>query len=80
MIQVSFLDPFNLRELLGALWLSTRVAVTGLAIAIVLGLALAVAMSRARWIERSIYPYVVLTQTIPILAIVPVGFWFGSAA
>jgi NitT/TauT family transport system permease protein len=77
-IQVSFFDPFNLRDLLGALWLSTRVAFTGLAIAIVLGLVLAVAMSRAKWIERSIYPYAVLTQTIPILAMVPLfGFWFG---
>jgi NitT/TauT family transport system permease protein len=80
-IQVSFLDPFNLRELLGALWLSTRVAFTGLAIAIILGLALAVAMNRAKWIERSLYPYAVLTQTIPILAMVPLfGFWFGFGA
>ena len=55
MIQVSFLDPFNLRAA-DALWLSTRVAFTGLAIAIVLGLVLAVAMSRARWIERSDLP------------------------
>jgi len=77
-IQVSFLDPFNLRELLGALWLSTKVAFTGLAIAILLGLALAVAMNRAKWIERSLYPMAVLTQTIPILAMVPLfGFWFG---
>ena len=36
-IQVSFFDPFNLRELLGALWLSTRVAFIGLFIAIVSG-------------------------------------------
>jgi NitT/TauT family transport system permease protein len=77
-VRVSFLDSFALRELLEALWLSTRVAFTGLAIAIVIGMALAVAMSRARWIERSIYPYAVLTQTIPILAMVPLfGFWFG---
>ena len=80
-IQVSFFDPFNLRELLSALWLSTRVAFTGLAVAIVLGLALAMAMNRAKWIERSIYPYAVLTQTIPILAMVPLfGFWFGFGA
>jgi NitT/TauT family transport system permease protein len=77
-VRVSFFDSFALRELLEALWLSTRVAFTGLAIAIVIGTAMAVAMSRARWIERSIYPYAVLTQTIPILAMVPLfGFWFG---
>jgi NitT/TauT family transport system permease protein len=44
----------------------------------VIGLLLAVAMNRAKWIERSLYPYAVLTQTIPILAMVPLfGFWFG---
>src|SRR4030095_17122865 len=77
---VSCLDPSNLRELLEALGLSARVAFIGLFIAIVLGLALAVVMSRAKWIERSVYPYAVLTQTIPILAMVPLfGFWFGFA-
>jgi NitT/TauT family transport system permease protein len=63
---------------MGALWLSTRVAFIGLAISIVIGLLMAVAMNRAKWIERSLYPYAVLTQTIPILAMVPLfGFWFG---
>ena len=77
-IRVSFFDPFNLRELLGALWLSTRIAFIGLAIAIVIGMVMAMAMSRAKWVERSLYPYAVLTQTIPILAMVPLfGFWFG---
>jgi NitT/TauT family transport system permease protein len=77
-IRVSFFDPFNLRELLGALWLSTRIAFIGLVIAIAIGLLMAVAMNRAKWVERSLYPYAVLTQTIPILAMVPLfGFWFG---
>jgi NitT/TauT family transport system permease protein len=77
-VRVSFFDPFNLRELLSALWLSTRIAFIGLAIAIAIGLVMAVAMNRAKWIERSLYPYAVLTQTIPILAMVPLfGFWFG---
>jgi NitT/TauT family transport system permease protein len=77
-VRVGFLDPYNLEELLDALWLSTRVAFIGLAVAIAIGTALAVAMSQARWVERSVYPYAVITQTVPILACVPVfGFWFG---
>jgi NitT/TauT family transport system permease protein len=77
-VKVSFLDLYNLKDLLDALWLSTRVAFIGLFIAAVLGLLLAIAMSQARWVERSLYPYAVLTQTIPILAMVPLfGFWFG---
>jgi NitT/TauT family transport system permease protein len=76
--QVSFLDKANLQELLSALWLSTKVAFIGLGIAIIVGMVSAVAMSQARWIERSLYPYAVMTETVPILALVPLfGFWFG---
>ena len=77
-VQVAFMDRYNLAELLDGLWLSTRVAFLGFAVAIVVGVALAIAMSQARWIERSLYPYAVMTQTIPILAMVPLfGLWIG---
>ncbi len=58
-------------KIMSALWFSTRTALIGLLIAIVVGMALAIAMSQARWIERSIYPYLVAIQAIPILALVP---------
>jgi len=57
--------------LLRSLGLSTAVALTGLAIAIVIGVVWAVLMSQARWIERSLFPYAVMLQCIPILALVP---------
>jgi NitT/TauT family transport system permease protein len=58
-------------------WLSTWIAALGLFISIVVGMALGIAMSQARWVERSIYPYAVILQCIPTLALVPViGFWF----
>jgi NitT/TauT family transport system permease protein len=76
-VQVGFLDTENLTEILHGLWSTTQVAIVGLAISIVLGTLLAVAMSQARWVERSIYPYAVVLQTIPIIALVPlIGFWF----
>ena len=57
---------------------STKVALVGLAISIVLGMLFAILMSQAKWIERSLFPYAVVLQTIPILALVPlIGFWFG---
>lgn len=35
-------------------------------------------MSQAKWVERSFYPYAVIIQTTPILAVVPlIGLWFG---
>jgi NitT/TauT family transport system permease protein len=49
----------------------------GLLIAAVLGMAVGIAMSQARWVERTLYPYAVVLQCIPTLALVPViGFWF----
>lgn len=65
-------------DILDASWQSLKVALIGLAISFVLGTFLAMLMAQARWIERSLYPWAVFLQTIPILAIVPViGFWFG---
>ena len=70
-LDVAFLDSRNRSELLNGLWNSTKVAMVGLAIAIVLGMLFAILMSQAKWIERSLFPYAVVLQTIPILALVP---------
>lgn len=73
-----FLDDKVRSDLLAATWVTARVALIGLLVAIVVGLTLAVVMAQAPWLERSLYPWVILLQTVPILAIVPViGFWFG---
>ncbi|MEE9284423.1 MAG: ABC transporter permease [Dehalococcoidia bacterium] len=53
-------------------------ALLGFAIAIALGFGLAVAISHSRVIERALYPYVIASQAIPIIAIAPVlVIWFG---
>ncbi|TME38870.1 MAG: ABC transporter permease [Chloroflexi bacterium] len=76
-VRVGLLDPRNFSEILGALWSTTQVAIVGLAVAVAVGTLVPVAMIQARWIEWSIYPWAVVLQTIPILAIVPlIGFWF----
>lgn len=76
-VKVGFFDTENLTEILRGLWSTTQVAIVGLVIAIVLGMVAAIAMSQAKWVERSIYPYAVVLQTIPIIALVPlIGFWF----
>jgi len=76
-VTVGFLNWHNFSQILVALWTSTQVALVALGISIVLGLSFAIAMSQGRWVERSFYPWAVVLQTIPILALVPlVGFWF----
>lgn len=70
-------------EVLSAAFLSARVAVIGLAIAMALGLTFAILMSQAKWVETSFYPYAILLQTVPILAVVPLigmNIGFGLSA
>lgn len=75
---IGFADGDNFSELMSGLWASSKTAFWGLVIAILLGFVLAIVMSQAKFIERAIFPYAVVLQAIPILAIVPlIGFWFG---
>lgn len=77
-IAKGLLDPVARTAIVAALWSTVQVALVGLVVAIVLGVSFAVVMSQARWAEYSLYPYAVVLQTIPILAVVPLlGFWFG---
>lgn len=62
-----FLGP----QLQGLRWTATA-ALIGLLISIVLGMAIAIAMAQARWLERSVWPYLIAVQAVPILAVVPV--------
>ena len=77
-ITQAFLDPDIRQELLVALGRTTQVALTGLAVSIVIGAGWGILMSVARWAESALFPYAVILQCIPILALVPlIGFWFG---
>jgi NitT/TauT family transport system permease protein len=78
-VRVGFFDSENLGEMLDGLYWSARVALIGLAISIVLGMTIAILMSQTVVIERATYPFLVMLQAIPILAIVPlISFWFGT--
>jgi len=77
-IKDSFVDSSQRTVMLKGLWVTTKVSLIGLVIAIVIGMGLAIAMAQARWLERSLWPYLVALQAIPILALVPViGSIFG---
>jgi NitT/TauT family transport system permease protein len=73
----ALLDGPTMDKIAPALGHTVQVTFTGLAIAIVIGMLWAVAMSQSRGVERSLFPYAVALQCIPILALVPlIGFWF----
>ncbi|MFV0307889.1 MAG: ABC transporter permease [Desertimonas sp.] len=82
-IDQAFLDPTQRSNLLQGLGWTTMVALVGLAVAIVVGMSIAVLMAQASWAERTIWPYLIVAQSIPILAIAPLlgnifGFGFGT--
>lgn len=53
-------------------------AVSGLLISVVLGSITAIAMNASKTIKQIIYPYMVISQTVPIIAVAPLLIiWFG---
>ena len=67
-------DPLNrngFRPILGYLWPTLKVTLIGLTLAIILGVFIAVLMNLSKSTERAVYPYAVVLQTVPILAITP---------
>ncbi|HEY1971254.1 MAG TPA: ABC transporter permease subunit [Pseudonocardia sp.] len=74
----SLLRWSHLEPMLRALVLDIQVSMLGLFIASVLGVLAAILMSQASWLERGLYPFAIMLQTVPILAIVPlIGLLFN---
>lgn len=61
----------GLRPILGYMWPTVKVTLIGLAISIVLGVTIAIIMNLSKGMERALFPYAVILQTVPILAITP---------
>jgi NitT/TauT family transport system permease protein len=65
-------------SLAGSLLITSEEAAGGLAASIVAGLLIALLFAQFRWIRRMFYPYTILLQTVPILAVAPlILMWVG---
>ena len=65
--------------LLPSWFITLKIAFTALLGATVSGLLVAFLFAQSKWIERSFFPYAVLLQTTPIVAIAPlIIIWMGS--
>jgi ABC-type nitrate/sulfonate/bicarbonate transport system permease component len=61
-----------------AMLTTSEEALAGIGLAVVAALILAVAIDWSRSVRRSVYPLVVVSQTIPLIALAPlVIIWFG---
>ena len=63
---------------LQAAWFTFRIALAGLALGTAVGLGLAVLMARYKVVERGLLPYLVLSQTVPLIALAPLVVSWGG--
>jgi NitT/TauT family transport system permease protein len=64
--------------IMAAMLTTLKEASLGFLGAIILGVTIAGILSQSRILERSIYPYAVLLQTVPVVAVAPlIVLWFG---
>ena len=69
----------RLPSLLSSLLITTEEAAGGLAASIVVGVAIAMVFAQWRWLRQLLYPYTILLQTVPIVAIAPLIInWAGA--
>jgi NitT/TauT family transport system permease protein len=80
-VQIALLIPARIGELLAALLVSGSEALGGFLLSAVVGIAVGLCFSVSPLIRRSFYPYVVLLQTIPIIAVSPlILLWLGNGS
>ena len=60
-------------------WFSFRLSIVGFLLGSSVGVGLSVLMSRFRLVERGLLPYLVVSQTVPLIALAPlVALWGGK--
>lgn len=69
--------PIALVVLQGA-WFTFRIALAGFALGTLVGLGLAILMARYKVVERGLLPYLVLSQTVPLIALAPLVVSWGG--
>ena len=66
-------------SLLNSLWITTVEAAGGLLASIVVGVGVALVFAQWRGLRQLVYPYTILLQTVPIIAIAPLIInWVGA--
>lgn len=66
------------RFLLDGVWYSLRLALLGFALGAAVGIGLAVLMSRFSFLRRGLMPYLVISQTVPLIALAPLVVAWGG--
>lgn len=68
----------NFGSLMSALWVTLRITLLAFALAVVGGVMLAILFSQSRLVEMALFPYAIILQVTPVVAIAPlVLIWVG---
>jgi len=59
-------------------WATTQLTLIGFAAAVIIGFAIALSIVYSSQVDRAIYPYVIASQAIPIIAIAPILVIWGG--
>ncbi|MDG2026737.1 MAG: ABC transporter permease subunit [Acidimicrobiales bacterium] len=59
-------------------WYTMRISAAGFLMGAVIGMSLAILMLRSKLLERGILPWIIVSQTIPLLALAPVIVTWGN--
>ncbi len=69
----------RLPNLLNAFAITGEEAIGGLAASIAVGVVVALLFAQSRWVRKMFYPYTILLQTVPIIAVAPLILnWVGA--
>jgi len=66
------------RVVLAGAWFSFRLSLVGFAIGTTVGVLLATLMARFKVVERGLLPYLVVSQTVPLIALAPLVVSWGG--
>ena len=66
-------------SLLNSLAITAAESAGGLLASVIVGVLVALFFAQSRWVRRMLYPYTILLQTVPIIAIAPlILMWVGA--
>jgi len=72
----AFLENFD--ALMAAAWTTLWITIVAYILSVVGGVALAIVFSLSRTVEMALFPYAVILQVTPVVAIAPIiSIWFG---
>jgi NitT/TauT family transport system permease protein len=79
-VQVASAAQERVLSLLTSLGITAAAAAGGLLASVVAGVLIALVFAQWRWVRKMFYPYTILLQTVPIIAVAPlILMWVGNS-